>query len=246
MDIKINDSVKQVPSDISQISLKQFIGWHNEYGNDLDKQLDGLLKKDYTKYLTEERGFTSVTEEDIIFNMEMDIDQHIDREALCWYTYFTGFDFEAFEKENDVQDLLLQYRILRTLLKQSEVESRQLPLEIEWNGEIWMVQDYRLTPGHGMTFNEIVTSKEVVRQLHSVGKGRWQSLIYLCALFFRKKDEPFTDDLIYEGSDRMQLMETLPLNYGLAVAFFLSSSVNTYTKILAFSDLPPGEILHQN
>ena len=130
---------------------------------------------------------------------------------------------------------------MRYILKESVEQVLELPLEIEWQGEIWSIQDFNVNPASEMSFNEIITSKEVMRQIMAVGKGRWDALPYLCAIFFRKKGEAFSDDLIYEGSDRMELMKQLPMEYALQVAFFLTNCVSFWSSTLVSSEEKEAE-----
>lgn len=226
MVIKINEVEHNVPSDLSQIPLGKFIEWYNVYGRNLDEELNAIFQK-----------------EQDVFETEIDLQLHVDKEALSWYTFFTGFDF--FKCSNiELTDLFLQYRILRDLLKESENEAKEFPAQIEWNGEIWAIQDFRINPGSTMSFNEVVTSKEIVRQINKIGQGKWDALLYLCCIWFRKKDEPFVDELTRD--ERLKLMETLPLNYALMVAFFLSSSISIFRHHLLYLQKEAVEKRQQN
>jgi hypothetical protein len=81
-----------------------------------------------------------------------------------------------------------------------------------------------------MSLNEFLHAKEIVRQLVSVGSGNWEPLPYLCAIYLRKKGEPFTEELVTEGSERIELMKTLPLDIALSVGFFLTDTMSLYLK----------------
>lgn len=221
MQIEVNGEVKNIPSDLSQVTLGQFIKWSDEYGKALDAGLGHILEADY---------------EDEMYR-EFDIESHIDKEALSWCSFFTGCDFFEIQKSKEASELIDNYRIIRMLLKQSEINAVDFPVFIEWNAEKWVIQDFRVDPKSPMDFNEIVTSKEAMRQLMMVGKGKWDSLLYLCAMFLRKEGEPFKDEFIHEGSDRLQLMESLPMTYALNVAFFLNSCVSTWASTSASSVL---------
>jgi hypothetical protein len=206
MIIFINNTEHNVPSDLSQVTLGRFIQYYQEYGKDLDEQLNEITE-------------------------ELDYDLHIDKEALSWYSFFTGYNF--FEsKDIDLTDMLLQYRVLRSLLKESENACKEFPVQIEWNKEQWQIQDFKITPGSTMSFGEIITGKEVVRQINKMGQGKWDALPYLCAVYLRKKGEKFTDELVEQ---RVTLMNELPLNYALMVAFFLSSSISIFRNTLLSS-----------
>lgn len=213
MNLKINNIDHEVPSDLSQIKLGRFVEWYAQYGKALDEELTAIFEKEH----------------DDAMELEIDLQLHVDKEALSWYSFFTGFDF--FKCDNiELTDMLLQYRILRSLLKESEQEAREFPIEIDWNEEKWAIQDFRIQPGSTMSFGEIITSKEVVRQINKIGQGKWDALVYLCCIYLRKIGEPFTDDLT--SGDRFALMQNLPLNHAMAVAFFLSNSISIFKKHL--------------
>ncbi|MCZ2085368.1 MAG: hypothetical protein LC112_13960 [Flavobacteriales bacterium] len=213
--LTINGTLHNVPSDISEVTVGKFAEYYDKYGRALDEELVAI--------------FENQTDQDLL---ELDLQQHIDKEALSWYTFFTGYNF--FEsKDIELTDVLIQYRILRTLLKESETKSRDFPHDADWMDAKWRIQDFRVQPGSTMTFNEVITSKEVVRQITKLGKGKWDALIYLCCIFFRKVDEPFADELT--SGERFKLIEQLPLNYAMSVAFFLNSSIRIFRQHLVSS-----------
>ena len=230
MTIEVNGAPCHIPSDTSQITLGKFIEWQNQYGKALDEELLQIV--------------TVETMDDVL--LEFDIDQHIDKEARCWYSFWTGADFFALNTVKDVVPLIDQYKMIRTLLKSSEQEARDIPAEFSFNGETWAIQDHKVDGKSRMTFNEVITSKEVMRQLVKLGQSRWESLIYLSAIFFRKVGEPYTDILIEEGGERMKLFQELPLSYALHVAFFLNSSVTIWLSTLGYSGVAALETAQLN
>lgn len=214
MDIIINDIKHVIPSDLSQIPLGKFVQWYQQYGKALDLELMAIFDK----------GLDS-------FEQSLDIDTHVDKEALAWYSFFTGFDFFN-STDIDLTDMLIQYRVLRSLLKDSESEARQFPMVFDWNNEQWVIQDFKVVPGSNMSFNEVITAKEVVRQIDKIGQGKWEALVYLCCIYLRKPNEPYKDEFL---TSRFSLMETLPMSIAMSVAFFLSSSISIFKKHLLSS-----------
>lgn len=220
MQVEVNGQIYHVPSDIGQIKLGQFIEWYNEYGRKLDEQMTAIASTHY----------------DDEFLREDAIDQQLDKEALAWYSFFTGCDFEAIADTYLGAQVCDQYRVIRYLIHNSENDSRELTGPVDWNGEQWEIQNYKVDPASEMTFNEIITSKEVIRQLHKIGKGKWEPLLYLCAIFFRKVGEPFDKKFMFPGSERVKLMNDLPLSYAMAVSFFLTDCVGIWKSTLASSN----------
>jgi len=219
MILLINDIEKKIPFELAEITLGQFIEYYDRYGRDLDSKLDELIGKVYEN------------EDEKEFNQELNINTHIDEECIAWVSFWTGFSFEDIKDKPDILPVLTEYRKFRQQLKQSEDASNTYPSIIEWEGCQWEIQDYALTPSNGMTFNEVITSKEVIRQVHALGKKKWDALPYLCAIFLRKTGEPFNDEFVQDGSERLKIMQSLPMSHAIQVAFFLSSCVSTWMDI---------------
>ena len=77
MQVTVNGNVVNIPSDLSQITLKQFIEWYDEYGRSLDEKLSAILASEYKDEILR----------------EFDLEEHIINEALAWFSFFSGFDF---------------------------------------------------------------------------------------------------------------------------------------------------------
>lgn len=219
MQIEINGAIRNVPTHVSEIPLGKFIEWQDQHGRRLDDELKEIMSKEYADDFLREDA----------------IDQHLDKEAIAWYSFFTGFDFSEVADSYNGAQVCDQYRVVRYLLNASEKEAASDLGPFDWQGEKWEIQNYKVTPDSPMTFNEIITSKEVVRQLHKMGKGHWESLLYLSAIFFRKQGEAFNKNFLHADSERLKLMYELPLSYALAVSFFLANCVIIWKNTLAFS-----------
>lgn len=225
MQVSINNQSCEVPFDLAAITLGDFIAYQDEYGADLDKLLIEITQKEHEG-----------DEEDIELQKLVDFDSHLDMEALAWFSFWTKSDLFEVKDQPFITPVLEQYRLLRNIIKEQMQDAEILfPLEISWNNELWSIQDFKVNPASEMSFNEIITSKETMRQLDSLGKGQWQALIYLCAIYFRKKDEAFEDEMVFEEGERMTLLKTLPLNIAIKVSFFLNSCVSIWKKISVFS-----------
>lgn len=219
MEVTINDIKHEVLFDLNLISLGAFVDYHDTYGRDLDKALKALQEKIYEGDADE-----------IELNRSIDFDNHLDNEALSWYSFWTKHDLFEVKDQPFIAPVLSQYRAFRFMLNAEMERAYDIPATIEFNEEEWEIKNYVVNPASGMSFNEIVTSKEVTRQIHRLGKGNWDALPYLCAIFLRKKNEDFADHLILEGGDRMELQKTLPLTHAIQVAFFLSICVNIWSR----------------
>lgn len=235
MKITINETTYDVPFDPEVIKLSEYIEFYKQHGHVLDKALDEIVNDKTSSY------------EDKLNK----IDAYTDREAIAWISFWTGVDLNKIKDTPLILPVLNAYKSLKVLFRITEDEV-QFPQTYFWNDAEWEIQDFRVNPASEMSFNEIVTSKEVMRQVYEIADeqkpagNKWTSMPYLCAVFFRKKGEKFTDELIHEGSERMKLINDIPLKYALVVAFFLSSCVHFWKNHLAFSRSDLEAIQSQN
>lgn len=227
MEILIDKTRHIIPFDLSNITIGEYVEYYDLYGRALDDKLKEIVERDYSKQIGDE--------EMQFLNKEIDVQNHMDQEALSWIAFWSKSDITVLKSSKSIEPLLYQYRVMRFQIKDQEEQAKVFPQFIDWNDEQWEIQDFVVDPASGMTFNEVITSKEVIRQLASLGKGRWDSLPYLCCIFLRKKGEPFKDGFIQDTGERMKLMQTLPLNHALTVGFFLSICVNSWETTFQFS-----------
>lgn len=218
MQIKINETLCNIPSDLSEITLSQFVSYYDKYGRNLDARLKEIIEHEYADD----------------FDREFDLSRHEDQEAIAWISFFSGFTLDQLSSEEAVP-LVTLYRKIRFLLMESEQESYVLPHTFEWQEQNWEIKDYKVTPTSNFEFNELITPKEVMRQVYSIGKGKWDGLPYLCCVFLRKIGESYTEQLIISTGERMKLFQELPMNHAMKVAFFLTVSVSIWSRALVYS-----------
>jgi len=201
------------PSSLDAITLRQRIAFNDEHGKHLDDWAKAIAEmKDEFKKEGERSHW------------------HLDNAARM-LSFYTGIPFEQVSKEVFITDLLYIYNTQMQELFRQEAEM-QLQNIYSWNDEDWYITTPELKPTDNMALNEFIVSKEIVRMLNAAGQGKWDMLPYLCAIYLRRKDEPFSEELVQEGSERLALMQDLPLDIAIAVGFFLSGIVNTYTTAL--------------
>jgi hypothetical protein len=216
--IKINNEDYEVPFSTELVTLGQYINYQRKFGKDLDKELISIVEK--------YKGGNGI-------DYSLEIDDHIDKEALSWFSFWTGVDLVSLKGDTIVSPLLRAYRDLKSLFYN---EGDLFPFEVEWQGIKWRIQGTKVDSESEMTLNEVVTSKEILRQTYKLGQSKWEAMPILCAIFFRKENEPFTDALIHPNSERMRIMrEELPLCHANKVGFFLSVCVSTWRNNLLSS-----------
>lgn len=213
MEILINNNIYNIPFDPLVITLGEYIDYLNLYGKELTKKFENAIKIEDLESRT------------------IVLDNLLDEEAISWFSYWSKVDLLHAKSISGVRELLNLYRGLRYLISINE-ENCDFSKEITWNGEIWEIQDFKINPASEMSFNEIVTSKEIQSQMHQLGANKFETLLYLSAIFFRKKGEAFKDEFVYENSERLNLMRELPLAYAMNVSLFLIVCANTYNQHL--------------
>lgn len=216
MRLQLNDNWVEIPSSLEEITLKQRINYQIQVGNELDLMIKSILEMpdDEEKEL-----------EIVLFNFE---------KMIRTFAFFTDCTAEAI-KESEFIDRIadIYYANLACIFEQeSKMELQEL---FEWNGEIWKIDNPFIKHGSGMRFGELIDAKQIVQDLVKLGKSQWEVMLPLCAIYLRKEDELYDKSFLYEDSDRLKLMETLPLNIAMQVGFFLSGSLNMFTKAFQFS-----------
>ena len=226
MTLEINGVSHTIPTTVSEITLGQFVDYHNKYGKEFDEKFQTLIDSKEDE-LEKEFGLYDL----------------MDREALSWFSYFTGHDFFN-STDVDLTALISAYYTMRQELKDSESVAIEFPIVAMIEGEEYTIKDYKLEADSTMTFGELLTGKEVIRQIVKLGNSKWEALLYLCAIYLRKKDEAFSDGLV---KTRLSVMRNLSLQDALKVSFFLTSSINTFKKrFLYLEPEEEGEIVHRN
>lgn len=222
MTFKYKESEYHFPALLSEITLSRRIAFYQEHGKLLDEKALAVEK---------------------LNGLEKEMEQsmwHLDN-AARYFSFYTGIPLAEVQSSMDLTDMMNIYSVdIASLLEQERtIELQQL---YGWQNEIWTISAPELLPDNKMTLIEFITGKEVVRQLDAVGKGKWEALPYLCAIYLRKEGEPFDESMIAENSERIKLMLEIPLDIALGVAFFLSSTLNIYITTLASSERESPEV----
>ena len=210
------DSEYEVPTSLSQIKLRQKIEFDNLYGEKIE-----ALKNEV--FGDENKEVSDLDSMLLTFSV-----------AAMNFSFFTGIPLEEVEKNIAVDDVLNIYYSCFYQLFQQEDELEIQP-EYLWNDEFWKLESPELTFESKITFNEFITSKQIVKQMSELASGHWESLPYLACVYLKREDESFEEKWLAPGSERMEMMLDLPMDIAVAVAFFLQSSMSMYLKTLASS-----------
>lgn len=225
MRLRINDKDCVIPSSLEEITLKQRIDFQREHGDLLDEMYKSIME-------IEDESEQQL--ELIQWNLE---------KMFRTVSFFTGFDIESLRQSEFVDDI---FGIYMTTMEQVFEDERQIEQFAEynfvWNHEEWEIHQPELKNGSKMTFGEFIDSKQIVQDMVNLGKNHWECLVPLCAIYLRKKNEAYKESFLHADSERLQLMESLPLSIALQVGFFLSSSLSMLAKLFPSSTLQESRL----
>ena len=216
------ESEYDVPTSLSQIKLRQKIEFDNLYSEKIE-----ALKNEV--FGDENKEVSDLDSMLLTFSV-----------AAMNFSFFSGIPLEEVEQNIAVDDVLNIYYSCFYQLFQQEEELELLP-EYLWNDEFWKLESPELTFESKITFNEFITSKQIVKQMSELASGHWESLPYLACVYLKREDESFEEKWLAPGSERMKMMLDLPMDIAVAVAFFLQSSMSMYLKTLASSQEEEAE-----
>jgi hypothetical protein len=216
--VQVNDAWVTIPSSLSEITLWQRIEFQRQHGNELDEILKSILEM--------EEGFEKEAE---LLEYQME-------KMFRTFSFFTGTTVEALKESSFINEISsIYYASLAPLF--DDEDKVELQQEFLWNGEFWHLHGPELKNGDKMKFGELIDSKQIVKQMIDLGAGQWEYALPLCAIYLRKKDEPYQERFLYEGSARQEMMKELPMDIAMNVLFFSLVTVNIYLNTFQSSGL---------
>lgn len=219
MHFRINDKEVQFPSSLSEITIGQRIAFYNEHGKLLDQMLTSILEM-----------------KDEIFR-ELELVEYHHEKMIRTFAFFTNTTPEAIKESVFLDQIANIYHSCLAVLVEEEKEMT-LEQNFIWKGEEWELSPPILSQGSQMKFAELIDSKQMIKDMVELGRGKWEYMVKLCAVYFRKKGEAYREEFLYEDSDRIKLMHELPMDHAMQVGFFLSSSLNFWMNTLMYSGSP--------
>jgi hypothetical protein len=209
MRIIINGKQVTLPTSPREITLGQRIDFHNQYGREFDLMVSSI------------QAMPDGIEKDLeIVHFQME-------KMFAAFAFFTGTNPEALKESEFIDQIAnLYYSSLSVLLE--EENTPDLQNEFYWKDCMWQLHPAELKHGSMMTFGEFIDSKQMVKDMADLGKGNWEAMLRLAAIFLRKKGEVYDKSFSYEGSDRIELMRELPMDIAIQVGFFLTGSLRSF------------------
>jgi hypothetical protein len=206
MKLTIEGKEYDLPASLAYVTLQQRIDYEQQHGKALREQLKKTI--DMKAGPLQEMEFT---------------DYHYQL-ACRSLSFFAGIPLDIVHNTAIDEVLAVYHGTMKSYADDQNFQDKEFELnnEFSWNGDTWTIAPPELKPDSKMTFGEFITSKQIVQNMVDLGDEKWGALLPLCCIFFRKKEEAFNEEFSTEGSERYELMKSLPLQYALHVAFFLN------------------------
>ena len=213
MRITINGKEVIIPSSLSELTLGQRITFQQEHGNTLDEMLKSIIAM--------EDGY----------DKDLEITEFQFEKMVRTFAFFTGCTIEAVKESEYLDNIANIYHSSLAVLLEEEAEM-ELQKQFVWNNEVWEIHPPELKHGSKMKFGELIDAKQLIKDAIEFGESKWEYIPRICAIYLRKQGEEYQKEFLFEGSERIELMKSLPMNIAMQVGFFLSASINTYWNTL--------------
>lgn len=206
-----------IPDTLSQITLKQRQEFELQYGKEMNETFKDVLNPDPEAEIEEFR----------VLEYRIDL-------ACKSISFFSGIPLDQVRNTRLDQIISMYEACLAPIFfKEDDIELQD---KYYFEDSLWVIQAPELNYDSGITFNEVILGKQVVNEIKNFSSGYWDALQRLAVIYFRKVEadgsvEKFDEKWMSEGSERLELMGKLPMDSALHVAFFLTSSMNSFLKL---------------
>lgn len=215
MEFAYKNKKYKFPTSLREITLRQRIEFDAVYGKQILEEQNLVYKKDDN---SEALPVDQV--EEMLFKIAT---------ANKNFSFFTGIPLTEVERDIPIETVLTIYHACFHVLYE-EQENITLEEQYFWKDEFWQIEKPQLTYQSEITFNELIVSKQIVKQMHDLGAGHWESMPFLAAIFLKREGEVFDENWLAPDSERVKEMYELPMDVAIAVGFFLAISTSLYTK----------------
>lgn len=186
------------PSNLDQLTLGAWSRFYVQYGKKLDEQQAALLEQ-------KDDMFRSLDESSL----------QVER-MYCFAAFFTNTTLKYAKRTFRLGEVATAYNSCFAKMFNG-ADTVVVQREFTWNEEQWVLPAVELMPNSKMTFGEFIDSKVVVQDAHQQKQTRWELLHQVAAIFLRKPGETYTDEFIMPDSERLELLNHLPMRIALAV-----------------------------
>lgn len=219
MQITIEDVQYNLPASLMDVTLGQRIEFDHLYGKEQRAKLKVIRETEDPQ--TREMDYT---------------EYHLDM-ACKTISFFGKIPLEIIQNTAIDEVLAIYHTVMHPMTE--EVDFNQpnftLNLEFKWKDATWLLQTPELKNSSKMSFGEFIDSKQIIHDLFEKEDQKWEALLAISSIFFRKKNEAYSESLSEVEEPRYQLLKTLPLAYALHIGFFLSASRSSYKTTSRYS-----------
>lgn len=201
MKVQILDIVYDVPASRSELSLQKRYDYDIAYGDDLNQRIKETIENE------------DITEDE---RNDLLADLYIERVRKT-FSFFTGTDLHITEAMQ-IGPLIQFYELHLKELLNTDYDDEGTSTILSGD-ELYWLPEPTLTPQSTITLNELVTAKEVSRNLSSTNSQKLHAMALIATIFLRKTGEQFSESLLSQD-ERMQMMWGIPMDTALKVARF--------------------------
>jgi hypothetical protein len=201
MIITINDNQVAIPSSKDEFTLGQRIAYDREHGSLLNQMMESITAMEDE---TEKR----------IELMEF----HFEK-MFRVFSFFTGIPVDVLKESDFIEQVAeIYHMVLMPVIDYAEPKESQK--EFLFDNDTWILPAAELKHGDKTSFGEIIDCKQRVCDMAEMELPLSEMLLPVSAIYLRKKDEDYQEEFLFEGSERLALMEKLPMSIVEHVAFF--------------------------
>lgn len=221
MQFKYKNKKYSFPTSLIDVTLGQRIEFEKVHGTVIAEMQKEVYKVD-------EKGEKLPADEVEVMLLNIQI-------ANRNFSFFTGIPLEEVEKNIPIETVISIYHSCFEILYQ-EQDNIELEAEYLFNEEFWKIEKPELSYQSELTFNELICSKQIVKQMHDMGAGNWESMPFLAAIFLKREGEVFDESWLNPEGERIKLMYELPMNIAVSVGFFLAVSTSLFLTTSQYSE----------
>jgi len=201
MKVQVLDIVYDVPASRSELTLQKRYEYDIAHGDDLNQRITETIENE------------DITEQE---RNDLLADLYIERVRKT-FSFFTGTDLQEVDAM-EIGPLVQFYELHLKDLLNTDYDDEDTTAIINGD-ELYWLPEPTLTPQSTITLNELVTAKEVSRNLSTTSSQKLHAIALLATIFLRKTGEQFSESLLSQD-ERMQMMWEIPMDVSLKVANF--------------------------
>lgn len=196
MKILVANTEFNVPSHISEITLRKRIEFDQMFGDGIQEDFNKIEKE------IEDEDEKTIALSELYFDR-----------AFKAISFFTGIPIDNLNNVPAEEIVSLFEGHFKNLLsvESEDYDNRSFLID----GHVYWLPTVELLPTSRISFNQFITSKEVTRNLSKAPSEKLTALAYIAAIFLKREGDEFTDHDI-EGAVMEELFD-LPITTALRI-----------------------------